>query len=162
MFPTWRWFAAIVGPPASSTAKWRKARKCAFAQSAKNLWISKGREERTQHGSENKRTIPEGSRAGLGKGIQLRQRERRSAPAEDRGQHGPGGSHPERQFQAAEEHAYRGGGDFAWRPHVRVLRPPDQRRHAARSRFSRRLHARVRRPGKLHAGTAGPVGISGD
>jgi len=43
-----RWFAAIAGPHASSTGKWRKARKYAFAPSAKNRWISKGREERKQ------------------------------------------------------------------------------------------------------------------
>ena len=39
------WFAANADPHASSTGRWRKARKCAFAPSARNLWISKGRED---------------------------------------------------------------------------------------------------------------------
>src|ERR1035437_6178817 len=73
------------------------ARKCASVPSARKLWISRGWEERKQHGSETERTISKGSRAGLGEGIQLHQRERRPTPAEDCGKHGSGGSDPERQ-----------------------------------------------------------------
>ena len=60
----------------------------------------------------------------------------------------------DRAVQAAPGHAGRRHGDAARRADVRVPRPPDQHRAAARARLPRRVAEGLRRPRQLHDGAA--------
>ncbi len=128
------------------------------------------------------RAVPEGSGAGAEEGVRLRQRDGDPARREGRHQHGARRGDVQRQarrrrrrrdrphhrpegrgaprhqvdraVQAAPGHADRRHGDAARRADVRVPRPPDQHRAAARPRLPRRVAEGLRRPRQLHDGAA--------
>ena len=132
----------------------------------------------------------DGRDAGASQGVRVHERHGRAQDHEGGRQHGPGRGNAEREDRrhgrrrAAQDHGAEGGGDAreevdravqgaqghahrrdghaARRADVRVPRPPDRDRPAARARLPRRVGRGLRRPRQLHARAARPVDVPGD